>query len=153
MGAGHGHGHTPAAPGHAGARHRRRLAVSFGLIAVFFVVELVVGLLSGSLALVSDAGHMASDVVALGAALVATKIATRADSTGRRTYGSYRAEVFASGLAVLMMLGVAAYVAPNLSGRLFGLDPEHAHEVTLTALARTQNTPLACTGRPTEGST
>ncbi|MBC2932273.1 cation diffusion facilitator family transporter [Nocardioides sp. zg-1228] len=101
MGAGHGH---------AGARHRWRLAVAFGLVAAFFVVELVVGLVSGSLALISDAGHMAADVVALGAALVATRIATRPDDTGRRTYGSYRAEVFASGLTVLIMLGVSVYV-------------------------------------------
>ena len=50
---------------------------------------------------------MAADVVALGAALVATKIATRPDDTGRRTYGSYRAEVFASGFTVLVMLGVS----------------------------------------------
>ncbi|GAA1507029.1 cation diffusion facilitator family transporter [Nocardioides humi] len=122
MGVGHGHGHagggTGGATGHAGARHRWRLAVAFGLIASFFVVELVVGLISGSLALISDAGHMAADVVTLGAALVATKIATRADSTGRRTYGSYRAEVFASGLAVLMMLGVAAYVVVEAVGRI-----------------------------------
>jgi cobalt-zinc-cadmium efflux system protein len=53
---------------------------------------------------------MAADVVALGAALVATRIATRPDTTGRRTFGSYRAEVFASGLSVLLMLGVGAYV-------------------------------------------
>jgi len=118
MGVGHGHGHGGG--GHAGARHRWRLGVSFGLIAAFFVVELVVGLVSGSLALISDAGHMAADVVTLGAALVATKIATRADSTGRRTYGSYRAEVFASGLAVLMMLGVAAYVVVEAIGRIGG---------------------------------
>ena len=103
MGAGHAHGH-------AGARHRWRLAVAFGLVAAFFVVELTVGLTTGSLALISDAGHMAADVVALGAALVATKIATRHDGTGRRTYGSYRAEVFASGLTVLIMLGVSAFV-------------------------------------------
>ena len=103
MGAGHGHGH-------AGARHRWRLAVAFGLVGSFFLVELVAGLVSGSLALLSDAGHMAADVVALGAALVATKIATRRDDTGRRTYGSYRAEVFASGFTVLLMLGVASYV-------------------------------------------
>ncbi|MET1039130.1 MAG: cation transporter, partial [Aeromicrobium sp.] len=75
MGAGHGHGH-------AGARHRWRLAVAFGLVASFFGVELAVGLATGSLALISDAGHMAADVVALGAALVATKIATRPDGTG-----------------------------------------------------------------------
>ncbi|KQP64383.1 MULTISPECIES: cation diffusion facilitator family transporter [unclassified Nocardioides] len=115
MGAGHSHG--PAA-GHAGGRHRWRLAVSFGLIAVFFVVELTYGLISGSLALLSDAGHMAADVVALGAALVATRIATRRDTTGRRTYGSYRAEVFASGLAVLLMLGVAVYVVIEAFGRI-----------------------------------
>ncbi|GAA4084236.1 cation diffusion facilitator family transporter [Nocardioides kongjuensis] len=117
MGVGHGHGHGGDG-GHAGGRHRWRLGVSFGLVAAFFVVELVVGLVSGSLALISDAGHMAADVVTLGAALVATKIATRADSTGRRTYGSYRAEVFASGLAVLMMLGVAVYVVVEAIGRI-----------------------------------
>ena len=113
MGAGHGHG-----TGHAGARHRWRLAVAFGLVASFFVVELVVGLLSGSLALISDAGHMAADVVALGAALAATKIATRPDRSGRRSYGSYRAEIFASGLTVLIMLGVSAYVVIEALGRL-----------------------------------
>ncbi|MGC4909514.1 cation diffusion facilitator family transporter [Streptomyces cyaneofuscatus] len=84
--------------------------MSFALIGSYFFVELAYGLISGSLALLSDAGHMAADVVALGAALVATRIATRPDTTGRRTYGSYRAEVFASLLSVLLMLGVAVYV-------------------------------------------
>ncbi|WP_408897396.1 cation diffusion facilitator family transporter [Nocardioides sp. R1-1] len=128
MGVGHGHGHGQGSgqvSGHAGGRHRWRLALSFALIAAFFVVELVVGLVSGSLALISDAGHMAADVVTLGAALVATKVAVRPDSTGRRTYGSYRAEVFASGLAVLMMLGVAAYVVVEALRRM-GADPEVA---------------------------
>ncbi|MGW0194305.1 cation diffusion facilitator family transporter [Nonomuraea sp. NPDC003201] len=113
MGAGHGHGH-------AGAQHRWRLAVSFVLIGAFFVVELVYGLISGSLALMSDAGHMAADVVTLGAALVATRIATRPDATGRRSYGSYRAEVFASLLAVVMMLGVALYVVMEAIRRIGG---------------------------------
>ena len=111
MGAGHGHGH-------AGSRHRWRLAVAFGLVAAFFGVELVVGIVSGSLALISDAGHMAADVVALGAALVATKIATRPDDSGRRTYGSYRAEVFASGFTVLIMLGVSVYVVVEALRRI-----------------------------------
>ncbi|MEU8036368.1 cation diffusion facilitator family transporter [Streptosporangium sp. NPDC049078] len=111
MGTGHGHGH-------AAGRHRWRLAISFALIGSFFVVELVYGLLSGSLALLSDAGHMAADVVTLGAALVATRIATRPDTTGRRSYGSYRAEVFASLLAVLLMLGVAVYVVAEAVGRI-----------------------------------
>jgi cobalt-zinc-cadmium efflux system protein len=84
--------------------------LAFGLIFTFFFVELIYGLLADSLALLSDAGHMAADVVALGAALAATKIATRRDKTGKRTFGSYRAEVFASGLTVLIMLGVSVYV-------------------------------------------
>lgn len=102
---GHDHGQ-----GSATTAHRWRLQLAFALVAAFFVVELAAGLIAQSLALISDAGHMAADVVALGAALVATKIATRPDSTGRRTYGSYRAEVFASGLAVLLMLGVSVYI-------------------------------------------
>ncbi|TMR94965.1 cation diffusion facilitator family transporter [Nonomuraea basaltis] len=113
MGAGHGHGH-------AAGRHRWRLAVSFALVGSYFVVELVFGLLSGSLSLLSDAGHMAADVVTLGAALVATRIATRPDTTGRRSYGSYRAEVFASLLAVVLMLGVACYVVAEAVGRIGG---------------------------------
>lgn len=131
MGHGHGHGHTGGTPGsdgaagHVGARHRSRLAVAFALIGVFFVVELVYGLLSGSLSLLSDAGHMAADVVALGAALVATRIATRSDPTGRRTYGSYRAEVLASLLAVALMIGVSVWVLGSAIARI-GEDPEVA---------------------------
>jgi cation diffusion facilitator family transporter len=94
----------------AAGRHRWRLAVSFVLVGAFFVVELCAGLISGSLALISDAGHMAADVTTLGAALIATRLATRSDTTGRRTFGSYRAEVFASGLAVLVMLAVGVYI-------------------------------------------
>ncbi|WP_374970942.1 cation diffusion facilitator family transporter [Terrabacter sp. BE26] len=123
-GASQGHSHSAAAA-HAGGRHRWRLGVAFGLVAAFFVVELVAGLLADSLALLSDAGHMAADVVTLGAALVATRIATRADRTGRRTFGSYRAEVFASGLAVLLMLGVAVYIVVEALGRI-GTHPEIA---------------------------
>jgi cobalt-zinc-cadmium efflux system protein len=121
MGAGHGHGHghgAGQAAGHAGGRHRWRLGAAFVLIGSFFVVELVYGVLSGSLALLSDAGHMAADVVTLAAALVATKIATRPDTTGRRTYGSYRAEVFASGFAALVMLGTAVYIAIEALSRI-----------------------------------
>lgn len=121
---GAGHSHAPPS-GHAGGRYRRRLAGAFALTAVFFLVELIAGLASGSLALISDAGHMAADVVALGAALVATRIASRPDSSGRRTYGSYRAEIFASGLTVLIMLGVGAYVVIEAISRL-GRAPEVA---------------------------
>lgn len=119
------HSHTSASN-----RHKWRLAVTFGLVAVFFVVELVAALMSNSLALLSDAGHMASDVVTLGAALVAIRLATRPDTTGRRTFGSYRAEVFASGLAVLLMIGVGVYIAVEAIGRI-GHAPQLASGVML----------------------
>ena len=115
MGAGHSHTRTS---GHVGARYRVRLAIAFVLTAAFFVVELVAGLVSGSLALLSDAGHMGADVVALGAALLATIIATRPDETGRRTFGRYRVEIFASGLAALIVLGMGVYVLIEAVRRL-----------------------------------
>ncbi len=117
MGGGHDHGLS------AGAHHRWRLVAVFGMVSTFFAVELAYGIIAGSLALISDAGHMATDVVALGAALAATKLASRPDTTGRRTYGSYRAEVFASGFTVLLMLGVAVYVVVEAISRI-GTDVE-----------------------------
>lgn len=113
----HDHSHGG---GSATTPHRRRLAVAFVLVSAFFVVELLAGVMSGSLALLSDAGHMAGDVVTLGAALVATRLALRPDTTGRRTFGSYRAEVFASGIAVLVMLAVGGYIAVEAVHRLGG---------------------------------
>ncbi|MFZ2501163.1 MAG: cation diffusion facilitator family transporter [Nocardioides sp.] len=102
------------------------MVIAFALISGFFAVELGYGLLSGSLALLSDAGHMAADVVALGGALLATQLATRVDRTGRRTFGSYRAEVFASGFTVLLMLGVSGYVVVEALRRSAG-HPEVQH--------------------------
>lgn len=118
MSAGHGHGHGVAAATSAAGKHRWRLVITFTLTGGFFFIELVVGLVTGSLALLSDAGHMAADVVTLGAALAATSIATRVDTTGRRTYGSYRAEIFASGFAVLVMLGVSVYIGYEAISRI-----------------------------------
>jgi cobalt-zinc-cadmium efflux system protein len=115
-------GHTH---GHAGARHRWRLAAALGLTAGFLVVELVAALWSGSLALLSDAAHMGIDVAALTTVLAATVLATRRDRTGRRTFGSYRAEVLASGVVVLLMLGVSVYVLVAAVGRI-GDEPEVA---------------------------
>ena len=122
---GHDHGH-----GSATTAHRWRLQLAFVLVASFFAVELAAGLIAQSLALISDAGHMAADVVTLGAALVATRIATRPDNTGRRTFGSYRAEVFASRLAVLLMIAVGVYIAVESIGRI-GQAPELASGVML----------------------
>lgn len=114
---GHDHGHAPLTE-HVGRRFRGRLAAAFALSAAFLVVEFAAGLVSGSLALIADAGHVATDVVVLGASLMATTLAARPDRTGRRTYGSYRAEVLASGLAVLLMYAVGGYVVLGAATRL-----------------------------------
>lgn len=118
-----GHDHAGGAHSHVGTTHRWRLQVALALVGSFFVVELVVGLRSGSLSVISDAGHMAADTVGLIVALVATAWATRPDSTGRRTYGRYRVEIFAAGLSVLLMIAVSVYVLITAIGR-FGAPVE-----------------------------
>lgn len=119
---GHSHGLSGAAtsgpPESAAGKHRGRLKIAFALTALMFVAELVVGLLAHSLAVIADAGHLAADVVTLGAALLATHIAARSVAAGRWTYGRYRAEVFAAGLAVLLMLGVGVFVVVGAISRI-----------------------------------
>ena len=108
----HGHGHGAGAL-RAGARHQKRLAVSFGLIAAFFVVEAVGGVLTNSLALLSDAGHMLTDVIGLGMALAAIRLASRharRDDAGQHTFGLYRLEILAAFVNALLLFGVAVYV-------------------------------------------
>ncbi len=136
----------------SGAVHRPRLAAAFVLVAAFFLVELATALLSGSLALLGDAGHMAADVVGLGAALVATRIAVRPDRTGRRTFGSYRAEVFAAGLSVLLMMATAGWVVVEALARLGAARVEVASTpmVAVGALGLLVN--LACAGLLRAGS-
>ena len=90
-----------------GEAARRALWWAFGLNAAFLVVEFVGGILTGSLALLSDAGHMLSDVGALAMALAASRIALRRPS-GRRTYGYGRAEILAAlinGLILWLIVG------------------------------------------------
>lgn len=127
MGAGHDHGHSHGAGAlRAGARHQKRLAISFVLIGVFFVVEAVGGILTNSLALLSDAGHMLTDVIGLGMALAAIQLATRherrADS-GQHTFGLYRLEILAAFVNALLLFGVAIYVLVEAARRLTG-EPE-----------------------------
>lgn len=114
---GHSHGGGAEALS-AGGRHRSRLAISLVLIGGFFVVELAAALLTGSLALLSDAGHMAADVLTLTAALGATVLAARTARSSRLSFGLYRVEVFASLLAVMVMLAVAVWVVIEAIGRL-----------------------------------
>jgi cobalt-zinc-cadmium efflux system protein len=86
------------------------LAIAFGLVVVFMVIEVTAGLVTGSLALLSDAGHMATDALGLGMALAAISVADRADGNGQRTYGLYRLEILAALANAVLLFGVAGYV-------------------------------------------
>jgi cobalt-zinc-cadmium efflux system protein len=120
MGAGHDHGTTAA---RASERHRGRLWAAFALLAVFMVVEAVAALLSGSLALLSDAGHMFTDVLGIGMALAAISAASHAYRDGQRTFGLYRLEVLAALGNAVLLFGVAIYVLVE-AVRRFGDPPE-----------------------------
>ncbi len=125
MSGGHGHSHGPALA-RAGARHRNRLAVAFALIAAFFIVEAVAGVVTNSLALLSDAGHMLTDVIGLGMALAAIQLASRFERSraGRpwssgHTFGLYRLEILAAFVNALLLFAVAIYVLIEATRRLF----------------------------------
>lgn len=102
-----GHSHAPALS--AGARHQRPLVLALGLTAAYMVVEAVAGVLAGSLALISDAGHMLTDVAGLGMALAAIQFA-QSRRRPSHTYGLYRLEVLASVVNAMLLFAVAGYV-------------------------------------------
>lgn len=103
MSGGHGHSHTH---GTATGRHRRRLVMVLVITLSVVGIQVVGGLLSGSLALLADAGHMLTDATGVGIALVATGLAARpADKS--RTFGLQRAEILAA-LANALLLGALA---------------------------------------------
>ena len=102
-----GHSHTGAVS--ASGRHKRPLTIALALTATYMVVEAVVGLAIGSLALVSDAGHMLTDVLGLGMALAAIQFA-QSRRNPSRTYGLYRLEVLAALANAVLLFAVAGYV-------------------------------------------
>ena len=92
---------------------RRSLAIALVLILAFMAVEIVAGILSSSLALLSDAGHMLTDAAALAISLAAARLATR-PAYGSMTYGLGRAEILsaqANGLTLLVLAGLIVYGA------------------------------------------
>jgi cobalt-zinc-cadmium efflux system protein len=115
----HGHTHGPGAHpnGHEEGASLRRLAVSLGLTATVMVAEAVGGWLSGSLALISDAGHMLTDVAALALAMVAAWLAAR-PADDRRTFGYRRAEVLAAQINVGALFVLTGWIAWEAVGRL-----------------------------------
>jgi cobalt-zinc-cadmium efflux system protein len=99
------------------ARSRRALGLVLVLTAGYTIVEVVAGVLTGSLALLADAGHMLGDVAALGLALGAAWLASR-PATPERSFGFQRAEILAALVNGLALVAIAIWVFVEAIGRL-----------------------------------
>jgi cobalt-zinc-cadmium efflux system protein len=104
---GHGHSHGPSIS--AGGANRGRLLAVLGITATVLVAELVGSAVTGSLALLADAGHMATDVAGILLAVLAVTFAAR-PATPERTFGYYRLEILAAVANAVLLLGVAGFV-------------------------------------------
>src|SRR5919197_2523252 len=112
---GHDHGVRPVAS--TGARYRARLLAVLVLLAVVMLLEIAAAWWTGSLALLSDGGHMLTDVLGIGMALAAIQAAaawpvgtSRPGGGTQRTFGLYRLEVLAALGNAVLLFGVAGYV-------------------------------------------
>jgi cobalt-zinc-cadmium efflux system protein len=100
---GHGHKHTPA------GKNKKRLGIVLTLTTAYLIAEVVGGLVTGSLALLADAGHMLADVAGLALALLAIRFAER-PATPERTYGFYRVEILAALTNGVILIGISLYI-------------------------------------------
>ncbi|MGC7099477.1 cation diffusion facilitator family transporter [Amycolatopsis lurida] len=116
MGHGHGHGQVPATG--ASGRYVKALTAALLIGAVFMVLEFTVGFATSSLAMISDAAHMFTDVLGVGMALTAILLARRSGPTFSRTFGLYRAEVLAALANAVLLFGVAGYVVYEAISRI-----------------------------------
>lgn len=112
-GHGPGHAHLPSGPGAA-----RKLAVAFFLIVIVLVVELGVAIISHSLALLADAGHVLTDLVALGLSWYAVRQAER-PADQQRTYGYHRTGIMVALFNSATLIIIAAYILHEAWGRLY----------------------------------
>ncbi|EHN76970.1 cation diffusion facilitator family transporter, partial [Streptomyces coelicoflavus ZG0656] len=102
---GHDHDHTPTVT----RDNERKVLLSFGLIFTFMIVEVVGGLVSGSLALLADAGHMLTDALALALAYLAFRFGRRiADS--KRTFGYLRFVVVAGFFNAVTLFAIVGWI-------------------------------------------
>ncbi|MEU4325070.1 cation diffusion facilitator family transporter [Nonomuraea dietziae] len=113
MGGGHGHGQASAT-----ARHHGRLLVVVAITSLVFVVQVVGGIAANSLALISDALHVATDITGVLMALIASHFAARPASE-RRTFGYYRLEILAAMVNAIVLFGIAIWVFSEAWTRLF----------------------------------
>jgi cobalt-zinc-cadmium efflux system protein len=118
-----GHDHAHAGAASIGARHRGRLWLALGLAVSVMFVEGVTAWYTHSLALLSDAAHIAGDALGIGMALAAIVAVQRAGGRPRRTYGMYRLEVLAALANTVLLFGVAGFVIVQAVRRL-GDQPE-----------------------------
>lgn len=107
----HDHGHQ-----HAHPNNKKVLLFSFIIITLYMIVEAVGGFVTNSLALISDAGHMLSDAVALGIALLAFTFGEKAVNTGK-TYGYRRFEILAATLNGVTLIAISLYIFYEAIGR------------------------------------
>ena len=115
----HDHGHSHH---HHSSKNLKVLIAALIVTLLFGLIEALGGLWAGSLALISDAGHMVSDALALGMAAVAAWIAKQPPSS-RHSYGLIRAEVIAASLNGLLMLGVIVWIVYEAIERLYTPKP------------------------------
>lgn len=113
---GAGHSHTPAEAD--ASRMIPRMIMAAGILATFFVIELTTSLLINSLALLADAGHMLTDVVAVFMGLAAVMLAKRGSTSPDRTFGWHRAEVFTAVANAVLLVGVALFILYEAIERL-----------------------------------
>lgn len=118
-----GHDHSHAGAASLGARHRGRLWLALGLALAVMAVEAVASWYTHSLALLSDAAHVAGDALGIAMALAAIIAVRRAGERARRTYGMYRLEVLAALANTVLLFGVAGFVIVQAVRRL-GEQPE-----------------------------
>jgi len=115
MGAGHDHGISEI-------KHEKPLWWAFGLTSAFLIAEVVGGLLTNSLALLSDAAHMMTDVIALAISLFAVRLSRR-PADAKRTYGYARMEAIGAMINGGLLFVVAGYILWEAAGR-FRQPPE-----------------------------
>ena len=127
---GHNHNHDHS---HQGAEIESRLFWALILTIGIFIVEIVGGFLSNSLALKSDAGHLFGDVLALGLSLFAAKLA-KLPATSSRTYGYHRIEVFAAVLNGLTLFFLAGYIFYEAYHRLLQPEPVKSTLMLIVAI-------------------
>jgi len=112
MGAGHDHSHG------GGDTRVGRMIIGAAILGAFFVLELVTALAINSIALLADAGHMLTDLVAMFMGLTAVLLARRGSTSAARTYGWHRAEVFTAVANAALLLGVAGFILYEAFERL-----------------------------------